>query len=99
MSEIERASREAVDAARQGDQFALVLAAIQAAQQPQTAPPRQPPPAPRGAAGKWVALGVAGTFLAMALAVSMVAFAIGAVSLTVCLLVLRSVFTQISKEK
>lgn len=91
MSDIEKASRDAVEAARQGEQFAALLAAVQAAQQDRPATCQHPTPH-QGAARKWVAIGIAGTFLAVGLAVSMVAFAIGAVALTVCVIVLRSVW-------
>ncbi|MGW7518722.1 hypothetical protein ACWGJ2_24355 [Streptomyces sp. NPDC054796] len=58
------------------------------------------PPAPQngGGAVKWIGIGVGGSFLAVALSVSMVAFAIGAVSLTVCVVVLRSVWADFTKE-
>ncbi|MBO8196655.1 hypothetical protein ITI46_34255 [Streptomyces oryzae] len=47
MSDIEKASRETVEAARQGEQFALMLAAVQAtAQQTQPAPCRHHQQAP-----------------------------------------------------
>ncbi|MDJ1138572.1 hypothetical protein [Streptomyces iconiensis] len=94
MSDIEKASKDAVEAARQGEQFAALLAAVQAAQQTQPAPCQHPPPPQQGTAGKWVAIGIAGTFLAVGLAVSMVAFAIGAVALTTCVVVLRSVWRE-----
>ncbi|MGP3977235.1 hypothetical protein ACTWQF_25130 [Streptomyces sp. 8N114] len=100
MSDIEKASQDAVEAARQGEQFAVVLAAIQAAQQATPAPcQHHQAPAPQGAAGKWVAIVTAGAFLAVSLAVSMVAFAIGAVALTVCVVVLRSVFSDFTQSR
>ncbi|MFE9385841.1 hypothetical protein ACFYMO_21860 [Streptomyces sp. NPDC007025] len=100
MSDIEKASAEAVEAARQSDQLALMLAAVQAAKESQPAPCRHhQAPAGQGAAGKWVAIGIGGSFLAVSLAVSMVAFAIGAVALTVCLVVLRSVWTDFTHRK
>ncbi|MDJ1138542.1 hypothetical protein [Streptomyces iconiensis] len=98
MSDIEKASKDAVEAARQGEQFAMLLAAVQAAQQTQPAPCQHPPPPQQGAVGKWVAIGIAGTFLAVGLAVSMVAFAVGAVALTTCVVVLRTVFTDFTRE-
>ncbi|MEU3099386.1 hypothetical protein ABZ690_32875 [Streptomyces sp. NPDC006967] len=100
---LERAAAEAVAASRQSDQYALVLAAVQAAQlmqqQPQQLPacqhhhgPRQSP-----AVGKWVAVGVAGSVGAISLALSAIAVAVGAVAVTCCLLVLRSMWREASK--
>lgn len=99
MSEdLERATRDAVEAARQGEQFAVMLAAIQAAQVQQPCQ-HHPVPAPRPSnTGKWVAAGVGGSVLLMTVAVSAVAFAISAVSLTVCLLVLRSVWQDMRRK-
>ncbi|MFE9391208.1 hypothetical protein [Streptomyces sp. NPDC006784] len=99
MSDIEKASAEAVEAARQSDQLALMLAAVQAAKESQPAPCQHQQVQQQGAAGKWVAIGIGGSFLAVALAVSMVAFAIGAVALTVCVVVLRSVWSDFTSRK
>lgn len=100
MSDIEKASAEAVEAARQGDQFAMMLAAIQAAKESQPAPcQHHQAPAVGGSAGKWVAIGIGGSFLAVSLAVSMVAFAIGTVALTVCVVVLRSVWADFAANR
>ncbi|MEW2220019.1 hypothetical protein AB0939_12045 [Streptomyces sp. NPDC006990] len=99
MSDIEKASAEAVEAARQSDQLALMLAAVQTAKESQPAPCQHHQAQQQGAAGKWVAIGIGGSFLAVSLAVSMVAFAIGAVALTVCLVVLRSVWTDFADRK
>ena len=102
MSDLNKASSEAVEAARQGEQYAAVLAAIHTAQQQsqQSMACSQPTaPAVSGSAGKWIGIGVGGAFLAVALAVSMVAFAIGASAAAVCLLVLRSVWADVRKHK
>ncbi|MEU9258559.1 hypothetical protein AB0D68_08715 [Streptomyces sp. NPDC048212] len=98
MSDLENAAREAVDAAHNSEQLALITALLQAQQltQQQTC---QHPPAARssGSAAKWVGIGVGGSVFLLAVAVSAVAVAISAVALTVCLLVLRSVWQDIRK--
>ncbi|GAA2386952.1 hypothetical protein GCM10010420_07300 [Streptomyces glaucosporus] len=100
MSEIEKAAQDAVEAARQSDQYALVLAAMQAAQAQQTCRHQAPAPVRQsGSAGKWVAAGVGGSVFLLAVAVSAVAVAVSAVALTVCLLVLRSVWQDIQRER
>ncbi len=102
MSEIEKASTEAVEAARQGEQFALVLAAVQAAQAQQLPACQHhhaAVPTPPSNAGKWVAAGVGGSVFLVAFALSAVAVAISAVSLTVCLLILRGVWTDLRRER
>lgn len=102
MSDLSKASQDAVDAARQGEQFAVMLAAIQAAQ----AAPQQPAcqhqaPAVKtsGGAGKWIGIGVGGSVFMLAFALSAVAVAISAVALTACLLILRSVWQDIRKGR
>lgn len=99
MSDIESASREAVESAQQGEQFAMMLAAIQAAKQPAC---NHQAPAPvaksSGGAAKWVGIGVAAVFLAVAISISLVSVAIAAVCLTVCVLILRDVWTSMRKE-
>lgn len=102
MSDLQKASQDAVDAARQGDTYAVVLAALHAqqqAQQPACQHQAPPPVQPSGSAGKWIGIGIGGSFLAVSLAVSAVAFAIGAVALTVCVVVLRSVWTDYQKNR
>ncbi|MGH3309740.1 MAG: hypothetical protein ACRDP3_04005 [Streptomyces sp.] len=99
MKEIEKASRDAVEAARQGDQFSLMLAAIQAAQQQPVRTVQAPAPVVKssGGAAKWAGIGVAATFLSVAIAVSLVSAAIATVCLTVCVLILRDVWNSIRK--
>ncbi|MFP8882554.1 hypothetical protein [Streptomyces mangrovi] len=101
MSDIEKAAAEAVQAAQQSEQYALLLAAVQAAQaQQQTPCHHRPVPAPQSSnTGKWVAAGVGGSVFLLAVAVSAVAVAVSAVALTVCLLVLRSVWQDIRAER
>jgi hypothetical protein len=100
VSDIEKAAKDAVEAARQGEQFAVMLAAIQAAQAQQQAPAchhQQPAPRQAGSVGKWIGLGVGGSALLLTVAVSAVAVAISAVALTICVLVLRSVYRDFQK--
>lgn len=102
MSDVEKAARDAVEAAQQSEQFALLLAAVQAAQAQQQTPCQHhqaPAPVRQGSAGKWVAAGVGGSVFLLAVAVSAVAVAISAVALTVCLLVLRSVWQEIRADR
>ncbi|MCI0385428.1 hypothetical protein [Streptomyces sp. CNQ085] len=95
--EIEQAAADAVQAAQQSEQYALLLAAAQAQQQ---TPCHHPVPAPQSSnVGKWVAAGVGGSVFLLAVAVSAVAVAVSAVALTVCLLVLRSVWQQIREDQ
>jgi len=97
MTDIEKASREAVEAARQGEQFALILAAIQAAQQVQPIQRPAPLPAPQqpSQAAKWLAIGVGGSALLLTVAISAVAVAIAAVSITTCSLVLYRIYKDV----
>ncbi|MFI5803015.1 hypothetical protein [Streptomyces sp. NPDC051561] len=99
--DISKASAEAVAAARQSEQFAMMLAAMEAARavQPPTCQHQAPAPKSSGSAGKWLAVGVGGSVFMVALALSAVAVAISAVALTVCLLVLRSVWQDIQKGR
>ncbi|MFJ1808528.1 MULTISPECIES: hypothetical protein [unclassified Streptomyces] len=101
MSDIEKAARDAVEAADNTEmlkQIVAVLAAQQVAQ-----PQRQAvTPAPvRRPVGLYVAAGIGGavalSFLAMAAAVLAVAVAVGAVCATVCLLVLKSLLSDYQK--
>ncbi|MFP8882605.1 hypothetical protein [Streptomyces mangrovi] len=101
MSDVEKAAQDAVQAAQQSEQYALLLAAVQAAQA-QQAPCQHAHPVPAArpsSAGKWVAAGVGGSVFLLAVAVSAVAVAVSAVALTVCLLVLRSVWQDIRRER
>ncbi|MEV6651188.1 hypothetical protein [Streptomyces sp. NPDC051219] len=100
MSDIEKAAREAVDAAANSEQLALIAAILQAQQLTQQVSGNQTP-APvqqsSGGTAKWVGIGIGGSIFMVSLAVSAVAVAISAVALTVCLLVLRSVWQDMQK--
>lgn len=98
MSDREKAARDAVDAAANTEQLALVMAVLQAQQLTQQ-PPAPPASVVRtsGGAAKWVGIGIGGSVFLLTVAVSAIAVAISAVALTVCLLVLRSVWQDIRK--
>ncbi|MET9876560.1 hypothetical protein ABZZ36_18325 [Actinacidiphila glaucinigra] len=104
MSDLSKASQDAVDAARQGEQFAIMLAAITAAQtaQQQVAchhgSARPEAPRQSGQAAKWVGIGVGGSVFLLAFALASVAVAISAVALTICVLVLRSMWQDVQKK-
>jgi hypothetical protein len=104
LTPIQAASAEAVAAAQQSDQLAVLLTAIQAAQLIQA---QQPTPVPAavqqpvqasGSPAKWIGIGVGGSVFLLTVAVSAVAVGISAVALTVCLLVLRSVWRDARKD-
>ncbi|MEW2523158.1 hypothetical protein [Actinacidiphila alni] len=99
MSDISKASAEAVEAARQGEQFALILAAVQAAQSVQAQQP-VPPPAPvvvqqSGTAGKWMAIAVGGSMLMITVAFAAVALAIAAAAIALVALVVYGIYRDI----
>ncbi|MHB9862166.1 hypothetical protein [Streptomyces sp. YIM S03343] len=102
---LDKARQDAQDAAQDTEMVRLVAAVLAAQeitrqQTPVPAPVRQPDPRPLGL---YVAAGIGGavalTFLAMAAALLAVAVAVGAVSATVCLLVLRSLWQDLQKGK
>lgn len=100
MTDLSKASAEALEAARQSDQFVIMLAAVQAVQQQAPACNHQVPvQQSSGSAAKWIGIGAGASVFMVALAVSAVAVAISAVALTVCVLVLRSVWQDIQKDK
>lgn len=101
MTDIQKASRDAVEAARQGEQFALMLAAITAAQQVQPVQQPAPLPAPQqpSQAGKWIGIGVGGSVLLLTVAISAVAVAVAAVSITICSLVLYRIYLDMFRDK
>ncbi|MGW0632434.1 hypothetical protein [Streptomyces sp. NPDC002758] len=103
--DLERASREAIDAARNSDQLQLILAVLQAQQitqamqQPTCQHHQAPAPQQSANVGKWLAIAAGGSLFLLAFAVSMVAFAIGAVSVAVVALVLRGIWADIQRDK
>ncbi|MFJ1788356.1 hypothetical protein ACIOML_29130 [Streptomyces anulatus] len=104
MSDFEKAAKDAVDAAANSEQLALIAAVLQAQQLTQQ-PPAPAPAAPpsSGNTVKWLAIGggiaVGAPFFLIAFALSAMAVAISAVAVTICVLVLRSVWQEIQKPK
>jgi len=100
MSDLEKAARDAVDAAHNSEQLALIQAVLVAQQLTQQQACQHPPaPAQSPNTGKWIALGVCAPFLAVSLAISVMAAGITAVCLTACLLVLRSMWRDFERGK
>ncbi|MGW0169190.1 hypothetical protein ACWDWT_29055 [Streptomyces sp. NPDC003343] len=101
--DIVKAAREAVDAA-DNTEMVRQIAAILAAQQLVNAQPQRQAPAPvvQRPVGLYVAAGIGGavalSFLAMAAALFAIAVSVGAVSATVCVLVLRSMWRDYRKD-
>ncbi|MET9128630.1 hypothetical protein [Streptomyces antibioticus] len=99
MSDLEKASRDAVEAADNSEmvrQIAAILAAQQLLNQ------QQPAPAPARRefnATRWLVIG--GVVVSVGLVASLfaIAVAIGATCATACLLILRSLWTDFQKGK
>jgi hypothetical protein len=102
MTDISKASADAIEAAKQGDQYAAILAALQTAalvQQLQQPPPAPAPvPQPAGGAGKWIGLGVGGSIFLMTLAVCAVAVAVAAVAVALVGIVVYGIYRDIRKR-
>lgn len=98
---VEKAARDAVEAA-DNTETARVIAAFLAAQQAQQPALQAPAPVQHRPIGPYVAAGIGGalalTALAMAAALLAVAVAVGAVCATACLLVLRSMLADYQRE-
>jgi hypothetical protein len=102
MPDITKANAEAVQAARQSEQFAVILAAIQAQQiiQAQQQPVVPPPPvvvrqSAAGTAGKWLAVAVSGSMLMVTVAMAAVALAIAAACTALVALVVYGIYRDI----
>jgi hypothetical protein len=102
MTDITKASADAVEAARQGEQFAVILAAIQAAQLIQAQQPAPPPAVVQqsstGAAGKWLAIAIGGSMLMVTVAFAAVALAIAAACIALVALVVYGIYRDIRKR-
>jgi hypothetical protein len=96
---LSKASADAVEAARQGEQFAVILTAVQAAQIVQAQQPTPPPPVVQqshaGTAGKWLAVGVGGSMLMVTVAFAAVALAIASASVALVALVVYGIYRDI----
>jgi hypothetical protein len=100
--DIQRAARDAVEAADNSEQLKLIVAVLQAqqlVQQAQQQPCQHPAPKSSTNVGKWAAIAVAGSVAAISLALSAIAVAIGAVAVTCCLLVLRGLWADYTKGR
>ncbi|MEU0660262.1 hypothetical protein [Streptomyces lavendulocolor] len=100
MSDLEKAAREAVEAADNTamvQQIAAILAAQQLLAQQQSAP--VPAPRPEFDARKWIVVGGVVVSVGLVSALFAVAIAIGAVCATACLLVLRGMWAEYQKGK
>ncbi|WP_406348140.1 hypothetical protein OHA44_15335 [Streptomyces sp. NBC_00144] len=100
-SDIGAAAKDAVEAAHNSEQLALIQAVLRAQQLTQQQSPTAPPvPVQQssGGAGKWIGIGIGASVFLLTVALSAVAVAISVVSLTVCVLVLRSVWHDIRKS-
>ena len=101
MSDLNKASAEAVEAAKQGEQFALILAAITAAQ---VAQPQQQAPQPvivqqpAGGTRKWIGIGVGGSIFLMTLAVCAVAVAVAAAAVALVAVVVWAIWRDVRKR-
>ncbi|MEV5314273.1 hypothetical protein [Streptomyces sp. NPDC052610] len=100
MSAVEKAAREAVEAA-DNTEMVKQIAAILAAQQLLNQQPPAPAPAPRQEfdAKKWVVIGGVAVSLGLVGALFAVAIAIGATCATACLLVLRGLWNDFQKKR
>ncbi|MFJ3229790.1 hypothetical protein [Streptomyces sp. NPDC086787] len=102
MSDIEKAARDAVEAADNTElvkQIAALLAAQQllGGQQPATCQHHQAPP--QFDAKKWLVIGGVVVSVGLAAALFAVAIAIGATCATACLLILRSMWRDFQKGR
>jgi hypothetical protein len=101
VTDLNKASAEAVEAAKQGDQYAAIIAALQTAaivqqlQQPAAPPVVQPQPS---SAGKWIGIGIGGSVFLMTLAVCAVAVAVAAVSVALVAVVIYAIWRDIRKR-
>jgi hypothetical protein len=101
MSDLEKAAREAVEAA-ENTEMARQIAAILAAQQllqAQQPPAPAPAPAQPFDARKWLVIGGVAVSLGLVGALFAVAVAIGATCATACLLILRSLWRDFQKGR
>jgi hypothetical protein len=97
---VQQATAAAVEASRQSDTYALMLAAVQAVQQQAPHQCQHPAPARASAGtGKWIAIALAGSVGAISLALSAIAVAVGAVAATCSLIVLRSMWQSSQKGR
>ncbi|MCX4576544.1 hypothetical protein OHB41_25895 [Streptomyces sp. NBC_01571] len=92
------ASEAAVNSAAVQVALAAVELAKLAQNQQQPAAPPPDPATSQFSVGKWIAIGLAGSVCAISLALSAIAVAVGAVAVTCCLLVLRSMWRDYQRK-
>ncbi|MYT38995.1 hypothetical protein GTY66_23580 [Streptomyces sp. SID8356] len=103
MSDIEKAAKEAVEAASNSEQLALIAAVLQAQQLTQRPPAPAPAATPSsGNTAKWVGIGAAvlvgGPLFLLAFTAAALGIAAVALSVTILALVLRSVWQDIKPK-
>ncbi|MFE9920446.1 hypothetical protein ACFYQA_02330 [Streptomyces sp. NPDC005774] len=101
MSNLEKAARDAVDAAANTRQVELITAILAAQQLLNAQQPQAPAPAPRPefSATKWLVIGGVVVSVGLVGALFAVAVAIGAVSVGILALVLRSMWADVQKGR
>ncbi|TQL21952.1 hypothetical protein [Streptomyces sp. SLBN-134] len=101
MSDLEKAARDAVEAADNTRQVELIAAVLQAQQllaQQQPAPACQHQARPGRSAGEWLGIGGAVCVGGVGLAIGFIAIAIGSVSVAILALVLRSMWADVQRK-
>lgn len=94
-----QAARDAVDASDNAEQLRAIAAMLKAQHLTQAAhlqPAQQAAPHPRFNALRWLVIGGTVTAVTLAFALASVAIAIAAVCATACLLILRSLFNDLT---
>ncbi|MFE1424377.1 hypothetical protein ACFW6C_02210 [Streptomyces fungicidicus] len=101
MSDLEKAARDAVEAA-DNTQMVQQIAAILAAQQLLNQQPQQPAcqhqQRPGRSAGEWLGIGAAACVGGIGIAFASIAIAIGAMSVAILALVLRSMWADFQRK-
>jgi VIT1/CCC1 family predicted Fe2+/Mn2+ transporter len=102
MTDIRKASQEAVEAAQQSEQYTAIVAALQAAE---IVKQLQAPPAPapvvvqqQSSAGKWLAIAVGGSMLMVTVAFAAVALAIASLCIALVALIVYGIYRDIRKR-
>jgi Na+/proline symporter len=98
MTELNKASQDAIDAAKQGEQFAMMLTAIRAAQAVQPPAPAPVPQQPTNDVGKWVAIAAGGSVFMVAFAFAAVALAIASLCIALVALIVYGIYRDIRKR-
>jgi hypothetical protein len=96
-----KASADAVQAARESEQFHMILAVLQA-QEMMRAQQQTPAPPPvvvqqstAGTAGKWLAIGISGSMLMITVAFAAVALAVAAAAVALVAVVVYGIYRDI----